>query len=145
MAIQLFSIAETANRNRGRNSQWNQENGKECFPRVTFAESNLSGIPTCNTMDYQQGDLVWAKVEGHPWWPALVWPGPKGSIFKETKKSKQIHVQFFSEPPTTAWIKEKSVDKFEGKDSPLCQPGKKYHSAKKTFIMALDSAQRPCV
>lgn len=48
-------------------------------------------------------DLVWAKLEGYPWWPALVCHSPGENVFL---KNNKIHVQFFDEPPTRGWVKE---------------------------------------
>ncbi|XP_052800345.1 uncharacterized protein LOC128231491 [Mya arenaria] len=84
------------------------------------------------------GTLVWAKLEGHPWWPAMVSPSVQGAVTKADK----THVCFFSNPLTVAWIKEKWLSAFKGVSSPECQTGGKYFSTKKTFTSALDEAGR---
>jgi DNA mismatch repair protein MSH6 len=49
-------------------------------------------------------DIVWAKLDGYPWWPSLVCNHPKLKIHA---KENDIHVQFFDDPPTRAWIHRK--------------------------------------
>ena len=53
---------------------------------------------------YNSGDLVWGLLEGYPWWPGIVCPAPS-SKDHFNKKRKELHVQFFDQPPTRAWLK----------------------------------------
>jgi hypothetical protein len=55
---------------------------------------------------FNVGDLVWGRVEGHPWWPALVTPSPSS---KKHFRDGALHLQFFEENPTRAWVKHRSV------------------------------------
>jgi hypothetical protein len=42
---------------------------------------------------FQQGEIVWAKVSGHPWWPALV-----AEVDSNTKQGiRQAAVNFIGE------------------------------------------------
>ena len=49
-------------------------------------------------------DILWAKLEGHPWWPSLVCNHPTQGVFQQKEK---VHVQFFGEPPSRAWVKRR--------------------------------------
>jgi hypothetical protein len=50
------------------------------------------------------GDIVWAKLEGYPWWPSLVCNHPKSAGYlRKIGKSQHVHVQFFDNPPTRGW------------------------------------------
>lgn len=89
------------------------------------------------------GDIVWAKVEGHPWWPGLVCKDPKGTTHLKTNKlGEQVHVQFFDQPPSHAWIRLKNVKEFNGRNVPECSPGGIYYSSKKTFWSSLTKAEK---
>ena len=54
--------------------------------------------------DFGVCDIVWSKLDGYPWWPSIVCTHPK---LKYHVKAKDIHVQFFDDPPTRAWIHKK--------------------------------------
>lgn len=58
--------------------------------------------------------LVWAKLEGYPWWPSLVCNHPKKGVHYEVRQTTYVHVQFFDDPPSRAWIKIKNLKSFSG-------------------------------
>ncbi|PVD32426.1 hypothetical protein C0Q70_07860 [Pomacea canaliculata] len=60
------------------------------------------------------GDVVWAKLEGYPWWPSLVCNHPTTCTHTRSGKKMEVHVQFFDTPPTHAWIKSSNVKPFRG-------------------------------
>lgn len=51
--------------------------------------------------DFSIYEIVWAKLDGYPWWPALVCQDP--DVEKHITKT-QIHVQFFDRPPSRSWV-----------------------------------------
>jgi len=55
---------------------------------------------------FNEGDIVWAKMEGYPWWPSLVF-SHKGSHSRTQGLQTEIHVQFFDKPPSRGWVKQK--------------------------------------
>lgn len=63
--------------------------------------------------DFKALDLVWAKLDGYPWWPGLVCDSPSEKTFM---RKGQIHVQFFDNPPTRGWVREAFL-------KPYCPPG----------------------
>jgi len=64
--------------------------------------------------DYVTGDLIWARLDGYPWWPALVCPHPTTKTHLKPGAKPQVHVQFFDQPPSRAWIKTKYTGVFTG-------------------------------
>lgn len=73
-------------------------------------KSSLSGgVP------YHLHDLVWAKLEGYPYWPALISAPPGGSTFvKEHGSQSLVHVRFFDSSPSRAWVKLRLTKPFTG-------------------------------
>lgn len=46
---------------------------------------------------FSAGSLVWAKMEGHPWWPCMVVPQPlSGQQMRGRGRDQRLHVHFFS-------------------------------------------------
>ncbi|XP_062911704.1 DNA mismatch repair protein Msh6 [Mobula hypostoma] len=100
------------------------------------------------TCDFTPGDLVWAKMEGYPWWPSLVYNHPTTKEYLRGKgKSLRIHVQFFDQPPTRGWVSVKYVKMFTGSDCKEAQRGGVYFSGKpeirRAVVDADNALQKP--
>ncbi|XP_051866727.1 DNA mismatch repair protein Msh6 [Pristis pectinata] len=93
--------------------------------------------------DFTPGDLVWAKMEGYPWWPSLVYNHPTTKEYLRGKgKSLRIHVQFFDETPTRGWVSVKYVRMYTGSDSKEVQRGGVYFSGKPEIRRAIVEADK---
>lgn len=74
---------------------------------------------------YTEGTVVWARVDGYPWWPAMVEMDPDSlSYFDiETENSmypKFYHVVFFGKKVSRAWVTVSNVAPFtESKPPPM--------------------------
>lgn len=64
-----------------------------------------------NNKTFLVGELVWAKLDTYPFWPALVCKDPATN--KHLKSYLEVHVQFFGEPPTHDWVKISNVKQFD--------------------------------
>lgn len=65
---------------------------------------------------FAAGALVWAKLEGHPWWPCMVVPQPlTGQQMRGRGRAQRIHVHFFDEPPTRGWVSTKYIREYQGR------------------------------
>ena len=54
---------------------------------------------------FKHNELVWAKVTGHPWWPA--------QIHSNTDQSEQLYqVDFFGYPASQAFLPNNKIIKF---------------------------------
>ncbi|PNJ79947.1 MSH6 isoform 3 [Pongo abelii] len=80
-----------------------------------------SAAPAAPTScDFSPGDLVWAKMEGYPWWPCLVYNHPfDGTFIREKGKSVRVHVQFFDDSPTRGWVSKRLLKPYTGRHN-LC-------------------------
>ena len=95
-----------------------------------FVEGNEEFVDT----QYAAGSMVWAKMKGYPWWPALVdfcpdtdeyywldsWNEDESKNHPEANsKPTWYHVVFFDVPQIKrAWIKIEEIEKFESIDLP---------------------------
>lgn len=70
---------------------------------------------------FQLGDLVWAKLEGYPWWPSIVCNSPSEDAYIRKGKFTKVHVQFFDDPPSRAWVAEKCIKMFRSDDKTVPQ------------------------
>lgn len=69
-----------------------------------------------SSCDFSPGDLVWAKMEGYPWWPCLVYNHPfDGTFIREKGKCARVHVQFFDDSPTRGWVSRRLLKPYTGK------------------------------
>ncbi|GCB73724.1 hypothetical protein scyTo_0002805 [Scyliorhinus torazame] len=94
--------------------------------------------PAC---EFTPGDLVWAKLEGYPWWPSLVYNHPTADEYLRGKgKSLRMHVQFFDDPPTRGWVNVKYIKVYTGSECKDAQRGGVYFSGKPEIRRAMELA-----
>lgn len=59
------------------------------------------------------GDLVWAKVKSHPWWPGQIFDPSDASAFaKSVQKSDRALVAFFGDG-TFGWLQQSQLMRFQ--------------------------------
>ena len=56
--------------------------------------------------------MVWSKLQGYPWWPSLVCDHPTE---KRSFRKQELHVQFFDDPITRAWVNIDLIKPFNEK------------------------------
>ncbi|XP_054456808.1 DNA mismatch repair protein Msh6 [Anoplopoma fimbria] len=94
-----------------------------------------------NTCAFSAGALVWAKLEGHPWWPCMVVPQPlTGQQMRGRGRSQRIHVHFFDEPATRGWVSTKFIREYQGSDSSDAKTGGVFFSGKPSIRRAVELA-----
>lgn len=76
--------------------------------------------PVDRPIIWDEGDLVWSFVTGHPLWPCMVSVDPESGAHSKLMggglvSHRSYHVQFFGDSPEHAWVKESRVFKFSGK------------------------------
>jgi len=81
---------------------------KQAVRRSSERESDVE-LQTALVSQWTIGSVVWAKVGKYPYWPGLICEDPKT---KEHIRQKHLHVTFFDEKPTRAWIKHTNVELF---------------------------------
>ncbi|XP_015477275.1 DNA mismatch repair protein Msh6 [Parus major] len=88
--------------------------------------------------EYSPGDLVWAKMEGYPWWPCLIYNHPtERTIVRGKGKSTRIHVQFFDDCPTRGWISVKYLKPYKGSSDGETMKGGMFYSTKPEIKRAM--------
>uniref|UniRef100_S4RVU6 DNA mismatch repair protein n=1 Tax=Petromyzon marinus TaxID=7757 RepID=S4RVU6_PETMA len=94
-------------------------------------------------IEFQPGDLLWAKLEGYPWWPSLVYDHPEsGAHTRGRGKSLRIHVQFFDTPPTRSWVGAKYCKPYNGSSSKEAQRGGVFFSTNPQILGAMKQADK---
>ncbi|XP_039769049.1 DNA mismatch repair protein Msh6 isoform X2 [Ornithorhynchus anatinus] len=95
--------------------------------------AGLSAAPAThsNSCDFSPGDLVWAKMEGYPWWPCLVYDHPTdGTFLRGEGKALRVHVQFLDDRPTRGWVSKRLLKPYTGSSCKEAQKGGVFFSAK---------------
>ncbi|GJQ75571.1 hypothetical protein Trydic_g17652 [Trypoxylus dichotomus] len=80
---------------------------------------------------YHAGSIVWAKLDGYPWWPAMIDDDPDTEMYYWLDEYSCIptyyNVVFFdSKTVSRSWLKPDALRKFKGNDeNELYQTGKR--------------------
>ncbi|GFQ72562.1 zinc finger CW-type PWWP domain protein 1 [Trichonephila clavata] len=89
-------------------------------------------------LEYCPGSVVWAKLQGYPWWPGMVDENPDVEEFEwKEEKIRYYNVTFLDERPTHAWIPETFICPFlkppkrERNFELRCKKGKYAHAVLK--------------
>jgi hypothetical protein len=61
-------------------------------------------------------EIVWAKFPSYPPWPAMVCPDPMTQQHVDRERG-EVHVQFFDEPVSHAWVEAAAVEKMAREDA----------------------------
>uniref|UniRef100_A0A6J0TQ56 DNA mismatch repair protein n=2 Tax=Pogona vitticeps TaxID=103695 RepID=A0A6J0TQ56_9SAUR len=127
----------------------NSPSDGEDYPHVSSGaprskRSRTRGVPTatdCDFCDFTPGDLVWAKLEGYPWWPSLVYKHPtEGILFRGRGRASRIHVQFFDDDPSRGWVSIRYLRPYEGSGGRDTQRGGVFYSSKPEIKRAMELA-----
>ncbi|XP_075874926.1 DNA mismatch repair protein Msh6 [Nelusetta ayraudi] len=95
------------------------------------------------TFPFSAGSLVWAKLEGHPWWPCMVIPQPlSAQQMRGSGRNQRVHVHFFDEPPTRGWVSTKYIREYQGSDSSDAKTGGVFFSGKPVIQKAMELADK---
>ncbi|KAG8180511.1 hypothetical protein JTE90_007466 [Oedothorax gibbosus] len=64
--------------------------------------------------EYCPGSLVWARLDGYPWWPGMVDEDPdiEEYFFEDDKGIRSYNITFLDERVTHAWIPANSLSSF---------------------------------
>ncbi|KAI1894508.1 hypothetical protein AGOR_G00116520 [Albula goreensis] len=123
-------------------SKTNTSDAKEGFSKL-FGDKTPAIKESPQPCPFSAGGLVWAKLEGHPWWPCMVVPQPlSGMQLRGRGRDQRLHVHFFDEPPTRGWVNVKYVREYQGSDSSDAKTGGMFFSGKPVIRRAMDLADR---
>ncbi|XP_072175020.1 uncharacterized protein [Diadema setosum] len=71
---------------------------------------------------YTEGSIVWAKMQGYPWWPAMVEEDPDTELFLYRDPISDYvtdyHVVFLDKRVTRMWVKLANIQKYDGGECP---------------------------
>jgi len=92
---------------------------------------------------YTEGSLVWARMAGYPWWPAMVEIDPDFEDYFECKEFDNVashyHVVFFDDRVSRAWVHSSSLMPFTG-NKEMPKMNKKQSDFQKSVMEARERA-----
>nr|CAD7200146.1 unnamed protein product [Timema douglasi] len=77
-------------------------------------QNNLSSM---KVVSWTEGDLVWARVSGYPYWPGIVVAEPNRRRFI---KDGKVHVQFYGDKGSHCFLEQTRVRHFDKNDQLCC-------------------------
>ncbi|KAH9295399.1 hypothetical protein KI387_038987 [Taxus chinensis] len=103
------------------------------------SKSDDSSLPNDSRVSrvsrFREGDMVWAKVKSHPWWPGQIFnPAFATATAKRSRRSGHVLVAFFGDA-TFGWFVEANLIPFE----PTFREKSK-QTVSKSFIEAVEDA-----
>ncbi|XP_028396981.1 uncharacterized protein LOC114520839 [Dendronephthya gigantea] len=95
---------------------------------------------------YEKGDIIMAKMTGFSTWPAFITPDPECNEYydavlndnDEEEEFTHIHVEFFGQPRSHAWIKSDNVFPYNENNTTSTSKSK----WKKAYDVAMEDALR---
>ncbi|XP_075224627.1 nuclear receptor binding SET domain protein isoform X2 [Lycorma delicatula] len=92
------------------------------LPQEIKVEANeLEPVPGC---EWMVGDLAWARVGNHPFWPCIINIDPTLGIFTRIRMFsrslvplRRLHVQFFGDNGRRSWLSSSAVMNYTGKEA----------------------------
>lgn len=87
------------------------------------------------TSKFREGDMVWAKVKSHPWWPGQVYnPAFASAMARSKRKSGHMLIAFFGDS-SYGWFMESDLVPFEPN-----YDQKSKQSTSRTFTKAVEES-----
>lgn len=68
---------------------------------------------------YIEGDMVWAKVGCHPYWPAMITKDPTKNTIKQilkTNTSHSYHVRYFADNGRRSWVRATALMHYKNRN-----------------------------
>ncbi|XP_030843304.1 myb-like protein X [Strongylocentrotus purpuratus] len=97
---------------------------------------------------FTEGSLVWAKMQGFPWWPAMIEEDPDSELClypdPVTGYVTDYHVVFLDKKVTRCWVKVSNIQKYEDAACPgsMTLKGHDYSQKIKAAKEIADGAQK---
>ncbi|XP_059154951.1 DNA mismatch repair protein Msh6-like [Physella acuta] len=120
----------------------NSDKKKNVSGSNSAASSPITGRTKNDVQVSSLGDIVWAKLEGFPWWPSLVCNHPTQKTHSKGGKVPMVHVQFFDDPPSRAWIKARNIKPFKGANDEAWQKGGQFYSLNNKIRKGVEDADK---
>ncbi|GFW78385.1 hypothetical protein TNCV_1379311 [Trichonephila clavipes] len=91
-------------------AQVGEENGNCSIP---------SPYDVSDLMEYDPGQIVWAKLSRYPWWPGMIDYATTLQYYKKTSRCEKYNVRFFGKHVLQQWIDQLQICTY-AKNPPVC-------------------------